>query len=173
MTTERGLLAAEIERLRDALARTVDVLAARADVKTRLLGSRARHTTRERADRPDEEKTAGELIRQATEQLTLLARSEVRLAQLEVGETAIESRGAIACLGAAGAIALLGVGALATMLALVLATAVGHAWIAVLLVALLLLAIALALAVVGRRRVVAAHAAHRARARPERGHVAR
>jgi len=168
MTKERELVAARVERMRAGLGRTVDTLGARADVRTRLFGARSKPHSGHTGARADEDKTIAELIKQATEQAAALARDEVRLAQLELGETASEARGAVALLAAAAIVALLGGGALTATLVALMAAAVGAVWLAALIVALVLFAVAFVAAVAGRRRLEVARAAHQARARQTR-----
>lgn len=165
MTAERERVAAQIERIRAGLGRTVEILGARADVRARLLGARPRPPAGHAYERPDEDKTMAELMRQATEQAAALARAEVRLAQLEVGETASDARGAMALLAAAGIGALLGGGALTAMLVALLATALDAVWLAALIVGSALFVVSLLAALAGRRRLDVARGAHRARAR--------
>lgn len=137
--------------MREALGRTVDILGARIDVRTRILGPRPRRGTPEGDDRPDEDKTMSELIRQAATQANLLARAEVRQEQVELREAARKARPAIVLLCAAGLAGIIGAGALAAMLVLLLAPVVGHGWAAALVVALVLFGAAGVLTRKGKR----------------------
>jgi hypothetical protein len=74
MTAERERVAAEIERIPAGLGRTVEILGARVDVRTRLLGARPKPPGGYAGERPDGDKTS-EILRQATEQAAVLARA--------------------------------------------------------------------------------------------------
>lgn len=105
-----------------------------------------------------------ELIRQATEETAMLARSELRLAQLDVGETAGDARIGIALLVAAGVITVLATGVLIAMLVLLLAMAVGDTRLAALVLGIVLYAVAGIMWSTGMRRVDEARDARRSRA---------
>jgi hypothetical protein len=96
--------------------------------------------------------STGELIGQLTDQLSRLVRDEVRLAQAEVTQKAKRLGMGAGLFGAAGVVALLGVGALVTAAILGLAT-VMPGWLAAILVAIVLFVVAGLLALVGKKDV--------------------
>ncbi|MEA2194216.1 MAG: hypothetical protein QOG42_650 [Solirubrobacteraceae bacterium] len=104
----------------------------------------------------------GELLKRASEQTSRLVREELRLAQLEMQQKARHAGIGAGMLGAAGVVALFGVAVLIAMFVLLLATAM-DAWLAALVVAVVLLAAAGAVALAGKREVAEA-----APAKPER-----
>lgn len=101
---------------------------------------------------PEGQPTLGALIHQLTQQIPDLVRSEIRLAQAEVAEKGKRAGVGIGMFSVAG---LLGFFALATLIATaVLALAlVVDAWLAALIVAVVLLAAAGVAAVVGKNKV--------------------
>ena len=101
----------------------------------------------------------GELIKRATEQTSRLVREELHLAQLEMQEKAKHAGIGLGLFSAAGLVALFGVATLIATAVLALATAL-DAWLAALIVAVVLLG-------AGRRHGVGGQAAGR------RGHAAR
>jgi len=96
--------------------------------------------------------STGELIGQLTDQLSRLARDEVRLAQAEVTQKAKRLGIGAGLFGGAGIVALLGVGALVTAAILGLAN-VMPGWLAGILVAVVLFLVAGVLALLGRKDV--------------------
>jgi uncharacterized membrane protein YqjE len=105
--------------------------------------------------RTEQEQPLGALVHQLTQQVPELIRSEIRLAQAEVAEKGKRAGIGIGMFSVAG---LLGFFALATLIATaVLALAlVVDAWLAALIVALVLLAGAGIAAVVGKNKVAQA-----------------
>ena len=97
----------------------------------------------------------GELLKRATEQTSRLAREELHLAQLELQEKAKHAGLGIGMFGAAGVVALFGVGALVATAILALSTALAP-WLASLLVASVLLLAAGAIALAGKNQVAEA-----------------
>jgi uncharacterized membrane protein YqjE len=97
----------------------------------------------------------GELLKRASEQTSRLVREELRLAQLEMQQKAKHAGIGAGMLGAAGIVALFGVAVLIAMVVLLLATAM-DAWLAALIVAVVLLAAAGAMALVGKNQVAEA-----------------
>ncbi len=116
----------------------------------------------EPAPEPTLEPTLGALVHDLSQQIPDLVRSELRLAQAEVAEKGKRAGLGVGMFGAAGALAYLGVAGLlaAAVLALDLVMA---AWLAALLVAVVVLTVAGALALLGKRQVAQA-----APAMPER-----
>ncbi len=104
----------------------------------------------------------GELLKRASEQTSQLVREELRLAQLEMQQKAKHAGIGAGMLGAAGIVALFGVAVLIACIVLALATAM-DAWLAALIVALVLLAAAGGMALAGKKEVAEA-----APAKPER-----
>jgi uncharacterized membrane protein YqjE len=94
----------------------------------------------------------GALVNQLTTQVPELIRSEIRLAQAELTEKGKRAGLGIGLFGGAGVVALYGVGTLIATLILLLALAV-DAWLAALIVTLVLFAVAGVLALVGKKQV--------------------
>ena len=94
----------------------------------------------------------GELVKQLSEQMSTLVRSELQLAQLELQEKGKRAGIGAGLFGGAGAIALYGLGVLIAAAVLVLATAV-EAWLAALIVGVVLLAIAGVAGLMGKKQV--------------------
>ncbi|MFG2024599.1 phage holin family protein [Streptomyces sp. NPDC048825] len=102
--------------------------------------------------RPEENHSVGELVGQATEQLSELVRQEVRLAKTELAQKGRRAGRGGGLLGAAGAIAYVGVMALAgtgvAALSLVLSV-----WAAALIVTAVLFVVAAVLGQAGRSQL--------------------
>jgi uncharacterized membrane protein YqjE len=96
-----------------------------------------------------------ELVNQLSQEVTRLVRDELRLAQFEVSGKAKKAGRGVGMFGAAGIIALFGVGTLIATAVLAL-DLVMDAWLAALIVAAVLLVIAGVAAVMGRSSVRAA-----------------
>jgi hypothetical protein len=103
------------------------------------------------AQRADGRSTA-ELVKLASEQISHLVRDELRLAQAELTVKGKQAGIGAGMLGGAGVVALYGVAALLTTVVLLLAL-VMPAWLATLIVGVVLLFIAGAMAMIGRARV--------------------
>jgi uncharacterized membrane protein YqjE len=99
--------------------------------------------------------TLGALVNDLTTQVPELIRSEIRLAQAELTEKGKRAGLGIGMFGGAGIVALYGVGALIATLILLLALAM-DAWIAALIVTVVLFAVAGVLALLGKKQVDAA-----------------
>jgi uncharacterized membrane protein YqjE len=97
----------------------------------------------------------GALVHDLTTQVPDLIRSEIRLAQAELTEKGKKAGLGIGMFGAAGIVALYGVGALLATIILVLALAM-DAWIAALIVTVVLFLLAGVLALVGKKQVTQA-----------------
>ena len=91
-------------------------------------------------------------MNQLTTQVPELIRSEIRLAQAELTEKGKRAGLGIGLFGGAGVVALYGVGALIATLILLLALAM-DAWLAALIVTVVLFAVAGVLALVGKKQV--------------------
>lgn len=96
--------------------------------------------------------STGQLVGQLTEQISTLVRSEARLAQAEVTRKAKRLGIGAGLFGGAGLFAFFGLAALITTAILALALVL-PAWLAALIVTVVLFAIAGALAVVGKKDV--------------------
>ncbi|WP_188193734.1 phage holin family protein [Nonomuraea sp. SYSU D8015] len=110
---------------------------------------------RPEAGRRQEMPSAGELIKQASEQVSVLVRQEIRLAVAEVKDKGRDAGLGTGLLGAAGMVALYGAAALVAAMIAALAL-VMPAWTAALIAAVVLLAVAAVLGLTGRKKV--AHA---------------
>ncbi len=93
-----------------------------------------------------------ELLQRLADQISRLLRQELQLARLELAEKGRRTGLGAGLLGAAGLVALYGLAALVAAAILLLATAM-PAWLAALVVALVLLALGGVLALVGRGQV--------------------
>ncbi|GHI96378.1 phage holin family protein [Streptomyces olivaceus] len=100
----------------------------------------------------DENHSVGELVGQATEQLSRLVRQEVALAKMELAEKGKRAGRGGGMLGAAGAIAYVGLFALAGTAAAALSLVL-PVWAAALIVTAALFLIAAVLAVTGRAQL--------------------
>ncbi|MBD0420863.1 phage holin family protein [Streptomyces sp. NPDC052309] len=100
----------------------------------------------------DEHHSVGALVGQATEQLSRLVRQEVALAKLELAEKGRRAGRGGGMLGAAGAIAYVGLFALAGTAAAALSLVL-PVWAAALIVAAVLFAVAGLLAMTGRAQL--------------------
>ena len=99
-----------------------------------------------------ENASTGQLIGQLTEQISRLVRDEARLAQAEVTQKAKKLGVGAGLFGAAGLVAFFGLATLITTIILALAL-VMPAWLAALLVGVVLLVVAGVLALVGKKDV--------------------
>ena len=104
-------------------------------------------------DRTDQ--SLGDLAKQLSEQTGTLVRQELALARAELQEKGKRAGIGGGLLGAGGLVALYGVAALIAAVILLIATAL-DAWIAALIVGVVLLAVAGVLALLGRKQVQAA-----------------
>lgn len=102
-----------------------------------------------------ESQTLGALVHQLSQQIPELVRSELRLAQAEVAEKGRRAGVGIGMVSVAGLLAFLAVATLVTTAILGLATVV-DAWLAALLVAIVLLAGAGIAGLTGRNKVAEA-----------------
>jgi hypothetical protein len=101
---------------------------------------------------PTLERSTGELVKQVSEQISVLVRDELKLAQLEMTRKGKQAGIGAGMLGGGGLIALYGLGCLivCAILALNLALA---AWLSALIVGVVLLAVAGAAALLGKSRL--------------------
>jgi uncharacterized membrane protein YqjE len=94
----------------------------------------------------------GDLVKQLSEQTSTLVRKELQLAQLEMTEKGKRAGIGAGLFGGAGLIALFGTGTLIAAIVMLLATAI-DAWLAGLIVAVVLLAVAGIAALMGKKKV--------------------
>ena len=99
-----------------------------------------------------EDASSAQLVSRLTQQSTELIRSELRLAQAEMTEKAKHAGVGAGLFGGAGLVALYGVGALVATAILALALVL-PAWLAALIVTVVLFAVAGIVALVGRKQV--------------------
>ena len=99
-----------------------------------------------------ESQTLGALVHQLSQQIPDLVRSEIRLAQAEVAQKGKRAGVGLGMFSVAGLLAFLGLGTLVATAVLGLANVV-DAWLAALVVALVLLAGAAVAGVVGKNKV--------------------
>ena len=106
-------------------------------------------------ERAPDERSAGYLVKQVSEQTSKLVRQEIALARLEIREKIRHFEIGAGLLGAAAFCALFGAATLVAALVLVLATAM-DAWLAALVVAVVLLGGAGIMALSGKRQIAQA-----------------
>jgi Putative Actinobacterial Holin-X, holin superfamily III len=99
-----------------------------------------------------QEQSAGELVKLLSEQVSVLVRDELKLAQLEMTRKGKQAGVGTAMLGGSGLVALYGVGCLLAC-AIIAISGVVAAWLAALIVGVALLAIAAAAALLGKGRL--------------------
>jgi uncharacterized membrane protein YqjE len=99
-----------------------------------------------------ENRSTGELVKQLSEQVTVLIRDELKLAQVEMTRKGKQAGVGAGLLGGSGLVALYGVGCLIAC-AIIAISGVVAAWLAALIVGTVLLAIAAAAALIGKGRL--------------------
>ncbi len=99
-----------------------------------------------------QERSTGELVKLLTEQVSVLVRDELKLAQLEMTHKGKEAGSGIGMMGGGGLIALYGVACLIACAVIAISHAIA-AWLAALIVGVALLVIAAIVAAVGRSRM--------------------
>jgi uncharacterized membrane protein YqjE len=99
-----------------------------------------------------DDRSAGELVKQLSEQVSQLVRDELRLAQVEMTSKGKRAGVGIGMLGGGGVIALYGLGCLLAAAIVALAGAVA-AWLAALIVGVAVLLAAAAVALIGRQQL--------------------
>jgi Putative Actinobacterial Holin-X, holin superfamily III len=102
--------------------------------------------------RPDQEHSVGELVKTMTEQVSVLIRDELKLAQLEMTSKGKQAALGAGMFGAGGVVALYGVGCLLAC-AIIAISGVVAAWLAALIIGAALLAVAGVMALLGRGRM--------------------
>lgn len=102
--------------------------------------------------RHDDAPTTGRLVSDLSQEVSRLVRDELQLARLEMSGKAKQAGVGAGMFGVAGVLGLFGLGALITTAILALAIVL-DAWLAALIVGMVLLAAAGVTALIGRRRV--------------------
>jgi len=98
------------------------------------------------------ERSTGELVKTMTEQVSVLIRDELKLAQLEMASKGKQAALGAGMFGASGIVAFYGVGCVLACVIIAISGAVA-AWLAALIVGVALLAAAGVAALLGRQRV--------------------
>src|ERR1700760_3205803 len=106
----------------------------------------------EQAPGSTQERSAGELVRQMSEQVSILVRDELKLAQLEMTRKGKQAGLGVGLFGGAGLVALFGAGCLIACAVIALALVI-PAWLAALVVGAALLAVAGLAALMGKSRL--------------------
>ena len=101
---------------------------------------------------PDQEHSAGELVKMMSEQVTVLIRDEMKLAQLEMASKGKQAAAGAGMFGASGVVAVYGVGCLLAC-AIIAISGVVAAWLAAFIVGAALLAAAGGAALLGKWRM--------------------
>jgi Putative Actinobacterial Holin-X, holin superfamily III len=102
--------------------------------------------------RHDQEHSAGELVKTMSEQVSVLIRDELKLAQLEMTSKGKQAALGAGMFGVSGVVAVYGVGCLLAC-AVIAISGVVAAWLAALIVGVALLAAAGGAALLGRKRM--------------------
>jgi hypothetical protein len=131
--------------VRPAVARVADVF-----VRASNEGRHHGHMTDLRQRPAAQERSTGELVKLVSEQVSVLVRDELKLAQLEMTRKGKQAGSGAGLLGGGGLIALYGVGCLIACVIIALSGAVA-AWLAALIVGGVLLAVAGVAAAAGER----------------------
>lgn len=100
----------------------------------------------------DQENSTGDLVKMMSEQVSVLIRDEMKLAQLEMTSKGKQAALGAGMFGASGVVAVYGVGCLLAC-AIIAISGVVAAWLAALIVGAALLAAAACAALLGRRRL--------------------
>jgi uncharacterized membrane protein YqjE len=101
---------------------------------------------------PTKERSTGELVKQVSEQVSVLVRDELKLAQLEMTRKGKRAGIGIGMLGGSGLVALYGLGCLIACVIIAI-SGVLAAWLAALIVGAVLLAVAGVAALIGKGRL--------------------
>jgi uncharacterized membrane protein YqjE len=101
---------------------------------------------------PGGDRSTGELVKQLSEQVTVLVRDELKLAQVEMTRKGKQAGVGAGLLGGSGLVALYGAGCLIAC-AIIAISGVVAAWLAALIVGAALLAIATIAALIGKGRL--------------------
>jgi uncharacterized membrane protein YqjE len=135
---------------------TGHVRAARGGVEARIHSFERRTVvvehTADTARSPGQDRSTGELVKQLSEQVTVLIRDELKLAQLEMTRKGKQAGVGAGLLGGSGVVSLYGVGCLIAC-AIIAISGVVAAWLAALIVGAVLLALAGVGALIGKGRL--------------------
>lgn len=101
---------------------------------------------------PTQERSTAELVKELSEQISVLVRDELKLAQLEMIRKGKRAGIGIGMLGGGGLVALYGLGCLIACMIIAI-SGVLAAWLAALIVGAALLAVAGVVALMGKRRL--------------------
>ena len=101
---------------------------------------------------PAEDRSASELVKQLSEQVSVLVRDELKLAQLEMTRKGKQAGAGIGLLGGSALIAVYAIGCLIACVIIAISGALA-AWLAALIVAVVLLGVAGAAALLGKGRL--------------------
>jgi hypothetical protein len=101
---------------------------------------------------PTQERPTAELVKQLSEQISVLVRDELKLAQLEMTRKGKRAGIGIGMLGGGGLVALYGLGCLIACVIIAMSGVVA-AWLAALIVGAVLLAVAGVAALIGKGRL--------------------
>jgi len=101
---------------------------------------------------PASDRSTADLVRLLSEQVAVLVRDELKLAQLEMTRKGKRAGAGVGMLGSGGLVALYGLGCLLAAAIIAIAGAVA-AWLAALIVGAALLAMAAAVALLGRSQL--------------------
>jgi uncharacterized membrane protein YqjE len=110
------------------------------------------HTASAAQPLPAQEPSAGELVKQLSEQVSVLVRDELKLAHLEMTRKGKQAGLGIGMLGGSGLIALYAVACLLACVIIAISEVVA-AWLAALIVGVVLLAVSAVAALLGKRRL--------------------
>jgi Putative Actinobacterial Holin-X, holin superfamily III len=110
------------------------------------------HSASEAQPLPSLERPTGELVKDLSEQVSVLVRDELKLARLEMTRKGKQAGLAGGMFGAAGLIALYGIGCLIACAIIAISLAL-TAWLAALIVGAVLLAVAGVVAMIGKGRL--------------------
>jgi membrane protein len=126
-----------------------------AEAKEELMTTTNDDGARVKAVTDPADRSLGDLVKFVTEDLSHLIRSEIKLAQLEVTEKAKGVGAGIGAFGAAGVLALFGLGLLLTTAVLALSLVLAP-WLAALIVAVVVFVVAGIAALMGKKKVTEA-----------------
>ncbi len=99
------------------------------------------------------DQSVSDLVKQLSEQTATLVRQEMKLAQTELQEKGKKAGIGAGMFGASGLVAFFGAACLIAAAVLALATAVDHAWLAAVIVGVVLLAAAGVAALMGKKQI--------------------
>ncbi len=110
------------------------------------------HTASAAQQLPAQEPSTGELVKQLSEQVSVLVRDELKLAQLEMTRKGKQAGLGIGMLGGSGLVALYAVACLLACVIIAISGVVA-AWLAALIVGVVLLAVSAVAALLGKGRL--------------------